>query len=231
MVVSRIPAPTWLRQSSSLGDRPSRAWYLLPWFMGLIGGLVRWLVVRDRDEKMGERMWIYGGISSAIYLVLALLVPFLFLGLVAGVVAFSPNAHTTDTASSPITSPYTLGSLGTTPDTLGSSDTTPTTFEDNTPTSTEPSASTTGTASGPSYAITSGVIIRDAPSSQGNQIGSIAAGTYVQVQCITSGETITGPYGDDSQWDRLTYNGTTGYVTDEYVDTKGDATNGVISQC
>ena len=200
--------------------------------MGVIGGLVGWLVVRERDEKMGERMWIYGGISSAIYLVLALLVPFLFLGLVAGLVAVSPNAHTADTASSPITSPYTLGSLGTTPDTLGSSDTTPTTFNDSPPTSTVPPASTSGdNTSGPSYAITSGVIIRDAPSSQGNQVGSIAAGPYVQVQCITSGETITGPYGDDSQWDHLTYNGTTGYVTDEYVDTKGDATNGAIPQC
>ena len=41
---------------SSLSDRPTKAWYLLPWFLGLIGGLVRWLVVRDRlNHSCGSR--------------------------------------------------------------------------------------------------------------------------------------------------------------------------------
>jgi hypothetical protein len=44
----------------------------------------------------------------------------------------------------------------------------------------------------------------------------------VGVQCKMTGETITGPYGADSNWDRVTYNGVTGLVTDQWIDTKSD---------
>jgi hypothetical protein len=53
----------------------------------------------------------------------------------------------------------------------------------------------------------------------------------VAVQCYAYGRTVNGPYGPDPKWDRITYRGATGYVTDEYVDTKSDEHNGAISTC
>jgi Trypsin-like peptidase domain len=77
--------------------------------------------------------------------------------------------------------------------------------------------------SGRLYAITHDVVIYDGPSTTANAVGSISAGTMVGVQCKVSGETINGPFGPDSNWDEVSFdNGVTGFVTDEWVDTKND---------
>jgi hypothetical protein len=46
----------------------------------------------------------------------------------------------------------------------------------------------------------------------------------VGVQCKVTGEAVNGPWGTDVYWDRVQVNGSIGYLTDEYVDTKSDET-------
>ena len=59
-------------------------------------------------------------------------------------------------------------------------------------------------------------------SSVADRVGSIAPNTCVQVSCKAMGEVINGTYGPDSTWDFVTNPaGVQGYVSDEYVDTKG----------
>lgn len=91
-----------------------------------------------------------------------------------------------------------------------------------------PSPPATASPAGPSgylYGVTHDVTMRDGPSTSANQLGLIPAGSMVGVQCKTTGEVISGPYGNDPNWDYVTYNGTTGYVTDEWIDTKQDESN------
>jgi hypothetical protein len=63
--------------------------------------------------------------------------------------------------------------------------------------------------------------------------GSIAQGACVQVICKYSGQTISGPFGPDSTWDWIVnpqQPGPNGYVSDEYVDTKG-AIDTIVPLC
>jgi hypothetical protein len=85
--------------------------------------------------------------------------------------------------------------------------------------------SNNGSPPGPSgrqYLITQGVVIRAGASSTASAVGSIPAGSMVAVQCKVAGETITGSYGADPNWDRVVFSGTTGFVADQWVDTKAD---------
>jgi hypothetical protein len=94
------------------------------------------------------------------------------------------------------------------------------------------SSSGSSGGTGPTYAITHDVIIRSDPTTSSQALGNIPAGTSVAVSCVAKGETITDIYGADSSWDRVMYSGVTGYVTDEWVDTKGAVTNpSVIPPC
>lgn len=47
----------------------------------------------------------------------------------------------------------------------------------------------------------------------------------VTVICTVQGQTITGPFGSDDLWDQVSWKGQTGYLTDEWVDTKWDASS------
>jgi hypothetical protein len=91
-------------------------------------------------------------------------------------------------------------------------------------TTTAPSAPAVSSAgpSGHLYRVTHSVIIRDGPSTNAKQLGLIPTGSMVGVQCKTIGEVISGPYGNDPNWDYVTYNATAGYVTDQWIDTKQD---------
>ena len=92
-----------------------------------------------------------------------------------------------------------------------------------------------GSPSGPSgqqYTITQSVPVLDSPSAAGTTLETIAAGAQVAVQCKASGTVVNGPWGPDPWWDKVTYASATGYVTDEYVDTKGDESDPTkVPQC
>ena len=49
------------------GKRPSRGWYLLPIFFGIIGGIAGYFLVRDDDKKFGKRLIIIGIIVTVVW--------------------------------------------------------------------------------------------------------------------------------------------------------------------
>lgn len=58
-------------------EKPSKAWYLLPIFLGPIGGIIGYFLLKHRDKKMAEKLLIVGVIMIAVYFVLQ----FVFAGL------------------------------------------------------------------------------------------------------------------------------------------------------
>jgi hypothetical protein len=230
------------RRPSSSG--PSKAWYLLPWLFPLlwfapqlgaaiviyplVAGAIGWLVVRH-VRSMRVPMLANGVVAFFVGLIL----PFLLLVAIfaswdralngsaasntnGGQSTVSNGSSQSPETSSPFESPTTseTSSAGNPPPTVGA-------------------VPQTGAANGAGtyYGITGDVTIYQSPQTNSAAVGSIAAGTSVQVSCITTGDTVPGPYGPDYHWDEVTYNGVRGFVTDEYVDTKDNAHNGVIPTC
>lgn len=77
-----------------------------------------------------------------------------------------------------------------------------------------------------------GLVIRTSPSVSAAQVGMIPEGATVTVSCITRGDNVSGPFGDDSWWDRVTYAGTSGWVTDQYMDTRNDVNDqSLLARC
>ena len=76
--IGGAPAPTpSAPQASAWPPRPARrvsgAWWLLPIFMGWVGGLIAWLVNKDVDPQRARQMLITGIAISAllVFLILA----------------------------------------------------------------------------------------------------------------------------------------------------------------
>ncbi|MFT4232294.1 MAG: SH3 domain-containing protein [Leucobacter sp.] len=59
--------------------------------------------------------------------------------------------------------------------------------------------------------------LRQSASSSAAVLGCIPKNTTVTIQCTASGSSMTGPYGATKIWDKVTWNGKTGYVTDAYI--------------
>jgi hypothetical protein len=66
---------------------------------------------------------------------------------------------------------------------------------------------------------TDGLNIRPEPDTALPSVGHVADGTALHIECTTYGQTIAGGGGTTSLWDRVTYNGVTGYVTDSRINT------------
>lgn len=50
--------------------RPSLAWYLVPFFFGILGGIVGYVAVKDRDEDMALGLLFFGIIWTVIGVIL-----------------------------------------------------------------------------------------------------------------------------------------------------------------
>jgi hypothetical protein len=66
--------------------KPSKAWYLLPVFLGLIGGLLGYFLLKNKDGKMAKRILIVGIIVSVIIAIV------IFSGVLSYYSIFSPSA-------------------------------------------------------------------------------------------------------------------------------------------
>jgi hypothetical protein len=51
---------------------PSKAWYILPFLLGFIGGLIGYIGVKDRDEGMAESLLLLGILMTFIMVVIGL---------------------------------------------------------------------------------------------------------------------------------------------------------------
>ena len=90
------------------------------------------------------------------------------------------------------------------------------------------------------YQVTATIHIWSSPSTSSTPLAIIPVSQYgpggagcptasdpvVAVTCKTQGDSITGPFSSDPIWERATWNGTTGYVPDEWVNTQWDASDG-----
>ena len=54
----------------------SRAWYLLPIFFGIIGGLIAYFVLRNSNKQMGKNCLMGGAIISVVPVVISMAAPF-----------------------------------------------------------------------------------------------------------------------------------------------------------
>jgi len=64
-LIKEMPSPT-----SGTTKQPSSAWYLLPIFFGLIGGLIMFFVLKDEDKKMAKKGLIVGIIISVLGIII-----------------------------------------------------------------------------------------------------------------------------------------------------------------
>jgi heme A synthase len=54
---------------------PSKAWYLLPIFFGLVGGLIMFFVLKDEDRRMAKKGAVVGAILTAVYVGVGIVTP------------------------------------------------------------------------------------------------------------------------------------------------------------
>ena len=52
----------------------SGAWYLVPLFFGILGGIIAWAVTKDRDPKRARNLLIFGIVWSVVLIVVTVLV-------------------------------------------------------------------------------------------------------------------------------------------------------------
>lgn len=56
-----------------LVEKVSSLWYLVPFFLGIIGGFVAWYVNKDRNPKKARNMLIFGIVWTVVYVVIYIL--------------------------------------------------------------------------------------------------------------------------------------------------------------
>jgi hypothetical protein len=49
----------------------SRIWYLVPFFFGIIGGLIAYVGTRDRDKDIAGKLLIFGILWNLVWLVIS----------------------------------------------------------------------------------------------------------------------------------------------------------------
>lgn len=67
-------APTWGDAAQKSVEPVSGAWYLVPLFFGLIGGIIAWAVNKDRDPGKARNLLIFGLIWTVVWFVVGILV-------------------------------------------------------------------------------------------------------------------------------------------------------------
>jgi len=78
LTVERAPKVTAekpeLKEQQITVSKPSSAWYFVPLFLGILGGIIAYLVVRDEDRNMANSMLIVGILSTFIGIIILLAV-------------------------------------------------------------------------------------------------------------------------------------------------------------
>ncbi len=67
----------------------TRAHYLWPVFFGIVGGLLGYFLVKDRDEQFAKRLLITGGVISAAYLLFLIII---YVVIIAAAASYSAAA-------------------------------------------------------------------------------------------------------------------------------------------
>ena len=75
----------------TIREKPSKIWYLLPIFLGPIGGIIGYFLVKDRDKKFAERLLIVGVIMIVIGFVLSFIITFIVAFYAMGIFSVTPS--------------------------------------------------------------------------------------------------------------------------------------------
>jgi hypothetical protein len=59
--------------------------------------------------------------------------------------------------------------------------------------------------------------IREQPTGSSRLLGTVPYNTVLEIPCTTHGSSVSGPYGNGNVWDRITYGGITGWVSDSWM--------------
>jgi CHASE2 domain-containing sensor protein len=51
-------------------NRPTRAWYLIPFFLGILGGIIGYFAVKNDDKEMANNLLVEGIIMTVIAVIL-----------------------------------------------------------------------------------------------------------------------------------------------------------------
>jgi CHASE2 domain-containing sensor protein len=65
--------PFILEGKTSITEKPSGVWYLLPLFFALLGGIVGYVAVKDRDASMANGLLLLGVVVTVILLIFGFL--------------------------------------------------------------------------------------------------------------------------------------------------------------
>src|SRR6266568_8221021 len=61
---------------SNAAQHVSGAWYLLPFFFGIIGGIIAWAVNKDKDPRRARNLLIFGIVWTVLWVVVTALIAF-----------------------------------------------------------------------------------------------------------------------------------------------------------
>lgn len=184
---------------------------------------------------------IVGGIAAVIVLLIA--------GLVIGKSMSSDKKETASPSTSSTQSSTTVAPTTTMPATTTTAPPTPTELNGDFPydpnkCGVDASPKSYAHSTSRTYEVTATIGLWSSPTTNSNLLKTIPvttygpggigcpdfAGPWVTIFCqITNGQNINGPFGNDPVWLRTNYEGTTGYVPDQWVDTEWDT--GTIPRC
>ena len=64
-------------------SKPSNFWYLLPIFFGIIGGIIGYFAIRDRDRKMAKNLLIVSIVILVVFTILPVILILAYYGIFA----------------------------------------------------------------------------------------------------------------------------------------------------
>ena len=69
-IINQVQQPA--TNQANMTGKTSGAWWLMPIFMGWLGGLIAWLVVREKDKAKARSLLITGIVISVLWIAVAI---------------------------------------------------------------------------------------------------------------------------------------------------------------
>ena len=67
------PAPSSAPPAEPAAGKPSGAWWLLPFFLAWVGGIIAWAVVRETDKRRARNLLLFGIGMTVFWIVISAL--------------------------------------------------------------------------------------------------------------------------------------------------------------